>query len=253
LLQACEPLHIMYAYDDARAYAVNSLFTPVPGPLWGEAELFTGDGVVFANASGALAEGLAPDGVTAVFALPTQAEVAALIGPRRTYFVALRLRQGAPGNTTGPVVAQSTYWLSTQEDVLDWAQSTYITTPCSTYADYSDLLALPPAPLRLDALSPDVNTTIVTVTNTALDAVAFLVHLRLIGTPDGPRKGMSRATQAIEQDVWPVLWSDNYFTLQPGETRSVRAQYDGSAWAGQPAVDVESFNSVVSATVPPKM
>lgn len=264
--QACEPLHVMYAYDDARAYAVNSLFAPVTGPLWGEAALFTGNGTVFATAAGGLPDGLPGDGAAPLFALPTPDAVRAVLGPRRTYFVGLTLYYGS-SNASGAVVSaaaggamrfrgrsralgaqasRGTYWLSTSPDVLDWPGSTWYNTPCSAYADYGDLRALPPAPLTVTvspaaaaaaaetgatlAGSPTLVAT-VNVTNTAAAAVALLVHLRLV--------------DAASVDVWPVLWSDNYFSLRPGEAREgLSAVYDARVG---PAIRViaETFNGVV--------
>jgi exo-1,4-beta-D-glucosaminidase len=234
----------MYAYDDAHAYAVNSMYSHVPGPLWATAELFTGDGVIFARASGGLPDGLLPDGVADVLELPTQAAVAALLGPRRAYFIALRLFNGS--DASAPVVSRSTYWLSTQPDVLDWANSTYIYTPCSTFADYTDLLELSPAPLLLSTSSINANTTIVNVTNTASDAVAFLVHLRLLGSNSSCPSARQRHCDSASVDIWPVVWTDNYFTLQPGETRSVAATYDGSSWSAVPTVAAETYNTAVA-------
>ncbi len=31
------------------------------------------------------------------------------------------------------------------------------------------------------------------------------------------------------EDVTPIIWSDNYFSLLPGEQVSIRAQYDDRA------------------------
>ena len=147
LLQACEPLHIMYAYDDSRVYAINSAYIPVAGPLWGDAELFTPNGVSFFHASGGLPSGLVADEVAPLFSLPTPAEVRARLGPRRTYLVALTLYSGP--TSASPIVSQGTYWLSTNEDVLDWNASTFYNTPCTAFADFTDLRKLEPAELQV--------------------------------------------------------------------------------------------------------
>ena len=104
LVQACEPLHIMYAYDDARVYAVNSAFTAVPGPLWAASQLFFPNGSVFDSVSGGLSEGLPADGVALAFALPTPAAVRSRLGPHRTYFVALSMYNGS--SDAAPVVSR---------------------------------------------------------------------------------------------------------------------------------------------------
>ncbi len=72
----------------------------------------------------------------------------------------------------------------------------------------------------------------VSVTNTAPAAVAFLVHLRLVQASNG-------------SDVWPVVWSDNYFSLLPGESRTgLTAAYDANVGLDVQVI-AESFNAVV--------
>jgi exo-1,4-beta-D-glucosaminidase len=126
--------------------------------------------------------------------------------------------------------------------VLEWAQSTWFNTPCSTFANFSDLRALPSAPLVIDvevspcspSALPTTSAVLVNVTNTAPAAIAFLVHLRLIDA-------VSKA------DVWPAFWSDNYFSLLPGEVRGgLIVSYDAAAAPTGVAVVAETFNSVVS-------
>lgn len=130
-----------------------------------------------------------------------------------------------------------TYWLSTEPDVIDWPKSKWYVTPCSSFADYSDLRALPPAPLdvhvNVSVSAASTLTALVNITNTAPHAVAFLVHLRLINDVNG-------------KDVWPVFWSDNYFTLLPMETRNdISAAYNASVGVAVHVV-AETFNSAVS-------
>jgi exo-1,4-beta-D-glucosaminidase len=51
-------------------------------------------------------------------------------------------------------------------------------------------------------------------------------------------------------DVTPIFWSDNYFSLLPGEKRSLRAHYDDAALAGtEPVLEVEGYN-IVPGSVP---
>lgn len=149
--------------------------------------------------------------------------------------------------------SSGTYWLSTTPDVLDWPQSTWYNTPCSSFADYADLRALPPAPLVVDVgvgaspvaaglptlllAAPPSLTATVNVTNTASAAVAFLVHLRLVSSATG-------------EDVWPVIWSDNYFSLRPSEARVLlMATYPAHVGAGVRVV-AETFNDVANSPSP---
>src|SRR5207253_8201478 len=51
------------------------------------------------------------------------------------------------------------------------------------------------------------------------DTVAFMIHPRLTRGKGG-------------EDVVPVFWSDNYFSLLPGEKKSVTVRFDNSSLAG---------------------
>jgi hypothetical protein len=45
------------------------------------------------------------------------------------------------------------------------------------------------------------------------------------------------------EEVVPIFWGDNYFSLPPGEQREVTAKYDLSALEGkEPALAVDGFN-----------
>ncbi len=60
------------------------------------------------------------------------------------------------------------------------------------------------------------------------------------------------------QDVVPVFWSDNYFSLLPGEKKSVTARFDGASLAGAtPELVVDGWNVEIMEgprliAVPPK-
>jgi exo-1,4-beta-D-glucosaminidase len=108
------------------------------------------------------------------------------------------------------------YWLSTKDDVLNWKKSKWFMTPETAYADYSALQTLDKTTLRVstsaggfaraDSAGHDI-----TITNTG-KVVAFQVHLRALKGRDG-------------DDILPVLFSDNYLELAPGESRTIRCSY----------------------------
>jgi exo-1,4-beta-D-glucosaminidase len=52
-------------------------------------------------------------------------------------------------------------------------------------------------------------------------------------------------------DVVPIFWSDNYFSLLPGEERVVTASYDSWALNGKSAVLVVDGYNIVSSSVQP--
>jgi len=117
--------------------------------------------------------------------------------------------------------------------VLEWKKSTWYYTPASSYADMTGLQELASVKLVLsaNAIRRGGNETAqVTVSNPS-SSLAFFIHLQI-------KKGRS------DEDVLPVVWQDNYFTLMPGEKRDVTATYNvldlGTA---SPVLAVEGWNS----------
>ena len=48
------------------------------------------------------------------------------------------------------------------------------------------------------------------------------------------------------EDVWPILWQDNYLTLLPGEDRHVIATYEAKLLNGtKPFLVVELWNNIL--------
>jgi len=62
------------------------------------------------------------------------------------------------------------------------------------------------------------------------NALAFMVHLRVTRGKDG-------------EDLTPIFWEDNYFSLLPGESRTVMAKFDQSSMDGKEAVvELDGWN-----------
>jgi hypothetical protein len=52
-----------------------------------------------------------------------------------------------------------------------------------------------------------------------------------------------RVTKGNGEDVTPILWSDNYFSLLPGEQRDITGRYDTSDLTGGAAVlKIDGYN-----------
>jgi exo-1,4-beta-D-glucosaminidase len=74
------------------------------------------------------------------------------------------------------------------------------------------------------------NSTFAVVVENKGEGVAFMVHPRLTRGKGG-------------DDVTPVLWSDNYFSLMPGEKKAVTARFDSVSLRGAaPELAVEGWN-----------
>jgi exo-1,4-beta-D-glucosaminidase len=220
--KACEPVHVQYSYDNASAVVVNSLYQALPGYTV-TAKVYNLDLTEMFSQTAAI--DIAPDSATRVFTLP------AIAGLSRTYFVRLVLT-----DLGGNEASRNFYWLSTQPDVMDWASLNYRYVPITTYMDLTGLDTLPPAQVSVAWQSEQADADEiehVTVRNPSAN-LAFLVHLKLL-----------RGTGGTE--VEPVLWSDNYFELMPGEQREITATYARTLLGGaSPYIQVDGWNVVAN-------
>ena len=105
-------------------------------------------------------------------------------------------------------ISTNTYVLSRQGDQLDETRSTWYITPQSRYADLTALQYLPAVPLKLSVenKSKDGKQYLSVKVKNPSAFPAFMVHLKI---------------QQNGRSVAPVFWSDNYFTVLPGEERTV--------------------------------
>jgi exo-1,4-beta-D-glucosaminidase len=233
--RACEPLHVQYSYDDRSIVVVNSYYKNFPG-LKVAAKVYNLD--MTEQFSREVTLDAAPDSSVRAFVLPE------LNGLSATYFVTLRIE------SSGELISQNFYWLSTKAETLDWersdrddsgqyAISTW--TPTKTFADYTALNTLPEVELGVTAKTARVaaeSSTTVTLHNPSR-MIAFGIRLKVVRPPSDH---VSRYVLR-DDEVLPILWQDNYFSLLPGETRQISGSYR-SADLGEPSpvVEVEGWN-----------
>jgi exo-1,4-beta-D-glucosaminidase len=223
--KACEPVHVQYSYDDNSVAVVNSTYEALRG-MKVEARIYDLHAKEKGSRNATL--DLAADSSTKAFDLPTPD------GLSTTYFLKLELRDAA-----GKLVSDNFYWLSTKVDTLAWAKRTDTDyTPQKDFADLTGLQSLSKTKLKIGKSVPSGapdNLVVVSVENTG-DSVAFMVHPRLTRGNGG-------------EDVVPVFWSDNYFSLLPGEKKTVIVTFDKGALVGEPPeIVVDGWN--VEPTMP---
>ncbi len=214
--KACEPVHVQFSYDDRSVAVVNDEQHPHEG-LTVTARLLNLD----------LSEAFAGE---VQIDLPADTVVRALTLPRpeglsRTHFLVLEVTDAAE-----ELVSSNFYWLSTQEDVLDWENTRWYYTPTETHADLTALADLPETTLALDLepAGPD-GAVRVRVRNTG-SSLAFQVHVRVEDADDG-------------QEVLPVFWSDNYLPLLPGESRTLTAEFLHGPAPARVTLTAEAWNA----------
>jgi len=208
--KAMEPVHVQYSYDDNSVTVVNGTYEALKAAKV-SARIYNVD--ASEKASHDVTLDLAADSSTKAFALPK------VEGLSKTYFLRLQLSDAG-----GKQLSDNFYWLSTKADTLDWAhRQDTVYTPQAEFADLTGLNSLPRVKLTASA-GLENGVAQVRLSNPD-SAIAFMVHLRVTRGKGG-------------EDVTPIFWQDNYFSLLPGEHRTVTAKFDPAALEGQDAVVV---------------
>ena len=121
------------------------------------------------------------------------------------YYVDLRLK-----DQEGNIVGRNFYWISTKEDVLDWANTQWHLTPNKSYADMTGIYKMPKAKVEVQFSSAEAGdrVEVPVILKNISDKIAFFTELTI--------KDKSGAA------ILPVFWDDNYVTLLPGEEREIK-------------------------------
>lgn len=212
---ANEPLHIFYDYGHQAVDVMNN--TPKES-----GDLTADINVLDANSKSVLKKSLP---VSELGSLETK-EIFPLqdnLNVSKTYFLDLRLF-----DKQHQLVSNNFYVLSTQKDSLAEKKSTWYITPQSQYADLTLLEKLPKVKLqKSETVSQKGENTVIDVKlKNPSQHVAFMVYMDL-------KKGQTT------ESVVPVFWKENYFTLLPGEERTV------SVWVHTKDLDGQKGRVVV--------
>lgn len=216
---AMEPLHPMYSYDDHAVWLVSSQYQDVKN-LKLSATIYNLD--MTEKFSRKLVVDAPADSTTKLFVLPEIKDLSS------TYFLKLVLQ-----NKAGEMVGSNFYWMSTTPETFDWSKSNWYTTPTASQTDFTGLAQLPKVKLATSILTErrsDQEVTHVTVRNPS-KSLAFFIRLKLDRGANG-------------EEVLPILWQDNYFSLLPGESREITATYQAKQLgSAKPVVTARGWNT----------
>jgi exo-1,4-beta-D-glucosaminidase len=199
--KSMEPLHVMYSYASHNVNIINSLLKNFDG-LTVKADVYDLDGVN--KFSKTISTHVDADSVQTCFAIPPPD------GMSGVYFLRLELKDASQHTKS-----INWYWLSKKDDVLNWNKSKWYYTPQSSFADFSSLKNMPAASVDVAAstIKKEKETVhAITLKNTG-NTVAFFVHVRCLQHKGG-------------DDILPVIFSDNYISLAPGESRTIECSYE---------------------------
>jgi len=221
--KALRPINPVYGYDDHAIWLVSNQYSDAKG-LKLAVRVFNQDASLKFSKEVTIE---APADSTAKVLMLPQIE-----GLSPTYFLDLRVT-----DESGKLVGSNFYWLSTKAETLNWKKSTWFMTPTSSYADYSSLAQLPKVELAVSSrteIQGESAVTHVTLVNHS-KSIAFFLRLKV-------------AREGSDDEILPVIWEDNYFSLLPEEKREVTATYKAAAIGtnrlGQPdaVVKVKGWN-----------
>jgi len=216
--KACEPVHIQYSYDDRSVVVVNSTYDRVAG-LHASVHVLNVDWKELYSEEAAVSAGL--DSSQIVFTLPDSLYSDA----ERTFFIDLLLTDAA-----GKVVSRNFYWVPGTLTMFDFAKTDYTHTPASRHEDLTALMKLPPAKLIAHAA----------VEKTARGRE---VHVELENPSAALAFQVSTAVRTKTGGlIAPVIWSDNWIELAPGEKRVLTALLPESG-VDAPVIDIDSWNA----------
>jgi exo-1,4-beta-D-glucosaminidase len=224
--KACQPLHIQYTYNNHAILVVNSTYHPAVGMHasvtvhdvhWHE--LYSAEAVVNAAA----------DSSQAAFTLPEKL----FSGTERLFLINLKLT-----DASGKVVSRNFYWVPYRLTDFDWSATTYTHTPAKFYPDLTALTHLPQATVTAHAQieqTPRGKVIRLQLKNTS-QALAFQLRF-VLRTPSGDL-------------IAPVIWSDDWIELTPGESRTFTTATLPADTPGDAVVKLSGWN-ISSATITP--
>ncbi|MBK5261779.1 MAG: hypothetical protein JJE17_04290 [Peptostreptococcaceae bacterium] len=218
--EANKPVHALYDYSKNAIYIVND-------QLKNNNNLFLKIKILNAQ-SNIIFEKSIPANIMAntadeIFQLPENLPLT------ETYFLDLQLQ-----NSNKQVIDNNFYWLSEKKDILNYKANTWFQTPSKQYADFAMLNQLPETSMSYSFTQRKRNNSVLfelQLKNTGKH-LAFFVTLAIVDNKTG-------------NTILPVIWSDNYISLLPGETRTLSAEIKNSYLKDKsPVLKTEAYNKI---------
>lgn len=184
--KACEPVQLIYNYKDKSVYVVNE--SGKDCRLTAQIEIYDSTSKLICDKSIDVAA--ADNRSEKIFQLP---------GHDGGIFLALEL------SDDGKAVADNFYCIPAENNSYDNKEATWYYTPIAKYADMTFVSSLPEAEVKMSTRRTAEGYE-VTLTNNS-DVISYQNILRI---EDGNG-----------EVIVPAIWSDNFLTVLPGETRTI--------------------------------
>ena len=190
--KACEPLQMIFDYDDRTVYVVNEGAGEAPRALTASVKVYDASSRLIGEDSRTVNSGYRD--VLPVFDLGRY--------DGKPHFVALSLAD-ADGE-----VADNFYCIPAEDNVYDWSETNWYITPITSWSDLGFAFSQKPAEVEMDVEQGD-GVLKVTLTNNS-DVISYMNILK--------------AKDEAGELVVPAYWSDNFFPLLPGQTKTVTCE-----------------------------
>lgn len=217
--KSCEPLHIMLDQSTDEVLVSNFEHETKTG-LKAEAKIY--DLNLNEKFSKQTDLSIKPDEVKSVFIIPKIDDLT------NTYFLKLNIY-----GKNNQIISDNFYWLSTKPDLLDFPKTNWWITPIKEYADLSGLKKLPQTEIKATKQFSDKG-----------DKTEFAVKI------ENPSKNIAFCLEIAilkekeDTSILPVFMDDNYISLLPGESRTIKGYYfSKDAKNEKPRVRVIGWNT----------
>ena len=186
--KACAPYQLVLNYKDHCVWAVNDA-APAK-KLTAVIKVYGPDGKTLLREE------------TKMITVTTRENQPVFEGVNGPCFVALELRSAESGR----LIADNFYCLAEKDNVYAWKKANWYMTPIEEYSDLSFVSALAPAEVKMTA-EPRTGSYKITLENTS-DVIAYQMVVKALNGRGELLPG--------------ILWTDNFVTLLPGESKVVR-------------------------------
>jgi exo-1,4-beta-D-glucosaminidase len=197
--RANTPCQLIYNYGDNSIYAVNETLSDI-SKLKAEIKIYSLDSKLLSDKTTDIS-----------IASDTSSKIVELDNKEKNTFVFLRLL-----DNKGKQIAENFYVLSSKQDSYDWEQSSWVGTPMNGYADFKDLAAIPEAEIGINVVETTEGSKrfIGVEIDNKSQVIAFFVDFKVKN-----KKG---------ELLFPVFWNDNYVSLLPGSTRTIKCEMESN-------------------------
>jgi exo-1,4-beta-D-glucosaminidase len=196
--KACAPLTAVYNYGDGNIYVVNES-REKEEELTLKIRLIDNQSQILLSEEKELS--IDPNTSVMAYKMPEVEDLTT------TYYLDLRLEKSKKQK---PFI--NFYWLSTKKDTHNFEGTTWLYTPPEKFADLTGINQLPEVEpeVKIRKTDKEDGISIECKIQNPSDHLAFFTEAKLLHKKDG-------------NPVLPVFWNDNYISLLPGESRTIRA------------------------------